>query len=192
MSGTQWSLHPSVFRALTREWGIPLLDLFAMRWNHKVPLFVFPIPDPSAMTVDAVPMSWKAMWAYACPPPALLPRVLEKAQWDQCKLILIAPHWPQATLRDIGTISTLDTQHSSVTISASRSDPPRSVQSPATCVESIRDALCSKGFLIDVASRVSRPQRESTLTIYESKWRIVTDWCNIQLINPLSATETVV
>ena len=30
MSGTEWSLHPSVFWALTREWGIPLLDLFAM------------------------------------------------------------------------------------------------------------------------------------------------------------------
>ena len=28
--------------------------------------------------------------------PALLPLVLEKAQWDQCELILIAPHWPQA------------------------------------------------------------------------------------------------
>ena len=35
MSGTEWSLHPSVFWALTREWGIPLLDLFTTRWNHN-------------------------------------------------------------------------------------------------------------------------------------------------------------
>ena len=94
MSGTVWSLHPSVIRA--QEWGIPLLDLFAMRWNHKLPLFVSPVPDPSAMAVDALSMSWKALWAYAYPSPSLLPQVLEKTQWDQCELILIALHWPQA------------------------------------------------------------------------------------------------
>ena len=93
---TAWFLHPSVFRALTWEWGIPLLYLFALRWNHKLPLFVSPVPDPSAMAVDALSMSWKALWAYTYPPPALLPRVLEKAQQDQYELILIAPHWPQA------------------------------------------------------------------------------------------------
>ena len=95
------------------------------------------------------------------------------------------------TLKDVGTISTPDTQHSSVTIPALRSDPSRSVQSPATRVGGIRDTLCSRDSSVDVASRVSRPQRESTLAIYESKWRIFTAWCNIQHINPLSATESV-
>ena len=88
--------------------------------------------------------------------------------------------------------STPDIQHSSVTIPASRSDPSRSVQSPATRVENIRGALCSRGFSIAVASRVGRPQWESTPAIYESKWRIFTAWCNIQHINPLSASENVV
>ena len=50
MSGTIWSLHPHVFRA--REWGIPLLDLFATRWNHILPLFVSPVSDPSTMAVE--------------------------------------------------------------------------------------------------------------------------------------------
>ena len=96
------------------------------------------------------------------------------------------------TLRDVGTISTPDTQHSSVTIPALRSDPSRYVQSPATHVESIRDTLCSTDRSVDVSSHVSRPQRESTLAIYEPKWRICTAWCNIQHINPLLATESVV
>ena len=39
---------------------------------------------------------------------------------------------------------------------------------------------------------IIRTQRESTLAIYESKWRIFTAWCKIQHINPLSATESVV
>ena len=96
------------------------------------------------------------------------------------------------TLRDVGTISTLDTQHFSVTIPALRSDPSRYVQSPAIRMEGIRDTLCSRDLSVDVTSRVSRPQRESTLAIYESKCRIFTAWCNIQHINPLSATKSVV
>ena len=63
-----------------------------------------------------------------------------------------------ATLRYVGTISTPDTQHYSVTIPTSRSDPSQSVQSPATHVESIQDTLCSRGFSVDVASHISRPQ----------------------------------
>ena len=46
MSGREWYVHPSVFRALTWEWGIPSLDLFAMRWNHTFPLSVSPVPGP--------------------------------------------------------------------------------------------------------------------------------------------------
>ena len=64
-SGTEWSIHPSVFRALTLEWGIPLVDLFTIIWNHKLPLIVSPVPDPSAMAVDTLSMSWKTLWAYA-------------------------------------------------------------------------------------------------------------------------------
>ena len=45
--------------------------------------------------------------------------------------------------------------------------------------------------MVDVASHISRPQRESTLAMYESKWRIFTAWCNIQNINPLPASENV-
>ena len=96
------------------------------------------------------------------------------------------------TLRDVGAISTLDTQHSLVTIPALRSYPSRYVQSPATRVEGISDTLCSRDISVDVASHVSRPQRESTLAICEYKWRIFISWCNIQHINPLSATESVV
>ena len=97
----------------------------------------------------------------------------------------LAPgHLVPTTLRDVGSVSTPETQHSSVTIPALRSHPSRYVQSPAT--------LCSRDLSVDVASRVSRPQRESTLAIYESKWRIFTAWCNMQHLNPLSSTESVV
>ena len=50
----EWSLHPSVFQSVIREWGIPFLDLFATRWNHKLPISI-------CMAVDALPINWKAM-----------------------------------------------------------------------------------------------------------------------------------
>ena len=188
MSGTIWSLHPPVFRA--REWGIPLLDLIATRWNHKLPLFVSPVSDPSTMTVDDLSMSWKALWAYAYPPQTLLPRLLEKAQQDQCELILIVPYWPQwfPLLFRMLVQSPLRMPN----IPRLLSQASRYVQSQAAHVKSIQDTLCSRDLSVDVASHVSRPQRESTLAMYESKWRIFTASCNIQHINPLSATESVV
>ena len=119
------------------------------------------------------------------PTTALLPRVLEKAQQDQYELIFIAPHWPHAMwfplLLGILVQPPLHLPNiPRLLIPALRSDPPRYVQSPATRVEGIRDTLCSRDLSVDVASRVSRPQRESTLAIYDSKWRIFIAWCNIQ------------
>ena len=186
MSGTEWSLHPSVFRALTREWGIPLLDLFATRWNHKCLLFVSAVPDPSAMTVVTLSMSWNALWANAQPPPALLPRVLEKAQQDQYELILIAPHWPQAIWFPLllGMLVQSPLRISNI--------PRLLFQLWGQIHRDTSNTLCSRDLSVDVASSVSRPQLESTLAVYESKWRTFTAWCNIQHINPLSTTESVV
>ena len=46
MSGTEWSLHPFVFRALTREWGIPLLDLFANEVESQTSTVCLPRSRP--------------------------------------------------------------------------------------------------------------------------------------------------
>ena len=75
--------------------GNPLTGSVYNKVESQLPLFVSHVPDPSAVGADALSMSWKALWVYTYPPPALLPRVLEKTQRDQCELILIATHWPQ-------------------------------------------------------------------------------------------------
>ena len=196
MLGTEWSLHPSVFRALTQEWGIPLLDLFATRWNPKLPLFV-PRPRPISHGSRCSVNELEDTVGIRIPTTSSVTTGARESAMGQVRTDTQCPtlapgNVVATTLRDVSTTSTPDTQHSSVTIPASRSDPSRSVQSPATRMESIRDALCNRGFSVDVASRVSRPQRESTVAIYESKWRIFTAWCNIQHINPLSASDNVV
>ena len=48
VQSTEWSLHPQVFKQICQKWFTPHLDLFATHLNHKLPLYVSPVPDPKA------------------------------------------------------------------------------------------------------------------------------------------------
>ena len=67
---------------------------FCNQTEHKTPLYVSPIPDPQAWAVDALNVPWENLVAYAYPPTALLPKVVQKLQSQMCRLLLIAPGWP--------------------------------------------------------------------------------------------------
>ena len=88
---TEWSLHPQVFKQICHKWFTPHVDLFATHLNHKLPLYVSPIPDPKAWDIDALNINWTGLTAYAYPPRALLHRVIKKIRQCHCLIILIAP-----------------------------------------------------------------------------------------------------
>ena len=92
---TEWSLHPEVFQAVCSRWHQPQVNLFATRFNNKLPQFVSPVPDPQTWAVDALSLSWENLDPYAFPPAAILGKVVEKLQDYPCnRIILIAPGWP--------------------------------------------------------------------------------------------------
>ena len=92
---TEWSLLPEVFQSLCKRWHQPQIDLFATRYNHKLPQFVSPVPDSLTVAVDALTLPWEDLDAYAFPPTAILGKVVEKLLDTPCRrLILIAPGWP--------------------------------------------------------------------------------------------------
>ena len=91
---TEWSLHQGVVDRICQVWGSPQIDLFATRFNRKFQLFVSPIPDETALAVDALSMSWRGLRAYAYPPLALLTKVVRKVREAPCELFLVAPAWP--------------------------------------------------------------------------------------------------
>ena len=68
----------------------------------------------------------------------------------------------------------------------------RPFQLAATRVSLIRQSLRNRGFSERVADRASRPQRLSTLAIYESKWRRFVRWCGQRETDPCSASAVVV
>ena len=91
---TEWSLLPEVFQAICDRWHQPQIDLFATRFNNKLPLFVSPIPDPQAAAVDALSQAWEDMDAFAFPPTAILGKVVEKLRDTlYTRFILIGPGW---------------------------------------------------------------------------------------------------
>ena len=92
---TEWTLSPAVFRQLCTLWDRPHVDLFATRWNNRLPTFVSPIPDPLAWGVDALSMDWEGLYAYAYPPAILIPQVIAKVRAQQCRILLIAPLQPE-------------------------------------------------------------------------------------------------
>ena len=92
---TEWSLLPEVFQTICNRWHRPQIDLFATRFNNKLPQFVSPVPDPMATAVDSLSLPWEDLDAYAFPPAAILGKVVEKLQDSPCKrIILIASGWP--------------------------------------------------------------------------------------------------
>ena len=89
VQSTEWSLHPQMFKQICQMWFSPQVDLFATLLNHKIPLYVFPVPDQNVWDIDAL-----GLIAYAYPPTALLHKVIQKIRQSSCLIIVIAPGWP--------------------------------------------------------------------------------------------------
>ena len=103
---TEWALDQTVANSVFQMLNFPNVDLFATRFNHKLPLYVSPVQDNKALAIDALSMDWNHLHAYAFPPFILIPAVLEKIRQHQRRIVLITPFWPQQlVLRTSSSIS---------------------------------------------------------------------------------------
>lgn len=104
---TEWTLHPEIFRWVCQLWDAPMIDLFATRWNHKLPVFVSPVPDPTAWAVDALSIPWDGLVAYAFPPTVLIPKIIPKIKGKPTVIILVAPFsWNRVWTTDLLNLAT--------------------------------------------------------------------------------------
>lgn len=92
---TEWSLNQEIVQQIFRAFPTPNIDLFATRENRKLTVFSSPFLDPLAWGCDALAVDWTGMFAYAFPPPILIPNVLRKLEQESCVLLLIAPFSPR-------------------------------------------------------------------------------------------------
>ena len=182
---TEWSLHPAVFQAVCARWHQPKVDLFATRFNNKLPQFVSPVPDPQAWAVDALSLSWEDLDPYAFPPAAILGKVVEieapglPLQQNNPDCPRVAQHalvlGPGSNVKPDPTLSA---QHTKPCVSAIQPGPSQEpVESEPTCLAPRASAIKEQGFSEAVAARIEAPQRRSTRSVYEAKWTIFTKWC---------------
>ena len=68
---TEWALDQSIANSIFQMLNYPNVDLFATRFNHKLPLYVSPVPDNHALAVNALSVNWNLLHAYAFPPTVL-------------------------------------------------------------------------------------------------------------------------
>ena len=66
----EWSLHPEVFQAICSRWHQPQLDLFATRFNNKLPQFITGSRPPGLCS--GCTQSWEDLDPYTFPPAAIL------------------------------------------------------------------------------------------------------------------------
>ena len=62
--------------------------------EHKTPSLHLSNPRPTGLGCRCPKIPWENLVAYAFPPTALLPKVVQKFQSQICRIILIAPGWP--------------------------------------------------------------------------------------------------
>ena len=73
---TEWALDQSVANSILQMLNNPSGDLFATGFNHKLPLYVSPVPDNHALAIDALSMNWNFLHANAFPPTILTEQFL--------------------------------------------------------------------------------------------------------------------
>ena len=192
---TEWALDQTVANSVFQMLNFPNVDLFATRFSHRLPLYVSPVQDYKALAIDALSiMDWNHLHAYAFPPFILIPAVLEKIQQHQCRIVLIAPFWPQqqwfsellllSPIR-LPLIPRLLTQSKGRFV---HQNPPL-LDLHAWELSNNQSEI--KKISQNVADFVSR-SRTSTQNVYDAKWTIFSNWCHTKKVNWILTLITVI
>ena len=158
----------SILRHINPTIIIYLLDIFATRLNHKVPLYVSPVPDQNAWDLDTLNINWSGFTAYVYRLTALLHRVIQKIRRSSCLIIVIALGWPgMPWFWDLVQLSTEIPLQQLFSNSPTIMFSQQSTTSQTPRLVSRSGQLQEQGFSAEVAERITAPQRSSTRAIYK-------------------------
>ena len=192
----EWSLNQEIANKIFQIMDFPSIDLFATRLNHRLPLYVSPILDQKALSIDALSMDWNRIHAYAFPPFHLIPAVINKIRLSQCKIVLIAPLWldrpwfPEL----LGLLVSPPVSLPAKPASSAKRQNSASKPGPSTAsrLGIVKQSLRDRQFSSDVAEHVSKARRVSTAKVFDAKWQIFRDWADQRKIDPIQATPQIV
>lgn len=90
----EWAVDSNIFDKLVSLYPELSVDLFALRLNHKLDIYVSLRPDPHAFAVDTFSLMWTEKLYYIFAPFSVMARVLQKMEQDTSEAVIIAPLWP--------------------------------------------------------------------------------------------------
>ncbi|KAJ8046872.1 hypothetical protein HOLleu_05698 [Holothuria leucospilota] len=136
-------------------------------------------------------MSWKGMFAYAFPPFAILPRVLQKIRTEQCLIILVAPFWPRQSwfpsILDLLVEKPVRIPVSEHLLTQSTiHKQPRNF--PVGCMEIVKQQFIEKGFSSETAERAASCRQPSTYRTYNTRVRSFMAWAKGRKVDYMQAS----
>ena len=189
---TEWSLNRSVAETLFNIYTKPNIDLFVTKEDRKIQTFCSPYPDPEAWSCDALACNWTGMYAYAFPPPILIPRILQKVKVESCVLLLVAPLFTETivvsnTSQSFDRHANTSTKHRVSTDSKKRSGKTsRSAKPKVSSMENIRRYKATEKFSERAKTFITNSKRESTRKGYDARLTIYRNWCSARSVSPHS------
>lgn len=90
----EWELSPDAYSKIVKHFGVPCIDLFASRINHKCEKYISWHRDPDAFAINAFTLSWTNFFFYAFPPVSIILKTLRKIINDDATGIVVVPQWP--------------------------------------------------------------------------------------------------
>ena len=166
--GTEWSLHLQVATALLRAWGSPSRDLFVTRFNTKLPLSCFLVPDPQAVFDDVFRHPWDNLDVCAFPPFPLVGRVVARVRETPNLSMTLAGEGVVRGSSSSADPTTSLTASVGLAVAAAplRPLPPRHPRAEPSCVATLQHILRKLGFSRGSAIEMSGCVRTSTSCLY--------------------------
>ena len=191
---TEWSLNQTVADRIFRAWGRPFVDLFALRKNTKLAIYVSPHSGGDVLeSGQSCPELGRPV--RVCVPSDKPDKGLSKqGQNRKCRdrpnsASLAQPGMVSGPPRSLNRLSNISPT-SAETAQADLLTPlsSASVASQPSRLEVIKGFHKERGFSEAVAQRLAISQRQSSAVVYESKWKVFGEWCHVKQIDPVKAT----
>ena len=192
---TEWSLNQEIANKIFQIMDFPSIDLFATRLNHRLPLYVSPIPDQKALSIDALTMDWNRLRVSTVPSYSSCDKQntvipvqdsIDSSSMARQTMVFRAP-------RSVGVSTGISASNSKPASSAKRQNSASKLgPSTASRLGIVKQSLGDRQFSSDVVEHVSKARRVSTAKVYDAKWQIFRDWADQQKIDPIQATPQIV
>ena len=178
---TEWALNHQVLNQICHCWHQPMVDLFATKLNHKLPMYVSPVPDSRAWETDALNISWHLLGGSGCL--CVLSSGSHSTGGSEDGHLQVQNHHDCTRVaRDVLVLGSGGSVHKapsetslvggSVDSTFQQQTSQQSDLPEPSCFTSGVSLEGSRGFSEEVAKRIKEPQRHSSRRIYESRWSI--------------------